>query len=64
MLETLWLSQGFEQSSGRFPASTQFFFVSRMDQVLEAALETLPQPLPPEPETPEGEKKDGVTVSN
>src|SRR6201996_2309109 len=37
----------------------QFFFVSRMEQVLEAALESMPIPTPPGDETPkEGEKKD------
>ena len=40
----------------------QFFFVSRMDQVLEAALESMPVPLPETTEEPEkkadGEKKD------
>jgi len=41
----------------------QFFFVSRMDQVLEAALESMPQPLPPEPE-PKDDKKDGTTVAS
>ncbi len=41
----------------------QFFFVSRMDQVLEAALESMPQPLPPEAETKD-EKKDGTTTAS
>ena len=36
----------------------QFFFVSRMEQVLEAALETMPEPTPATEEAKEGEKKD------
>ena len=36
----------------------QFFFVARMEQVLEAALEHMPEPLPPEPETKPEDKKD------
>jgi ATP-dependent Lon protease len=41
----------------------QFFFVSRMEQVLEAALETQPQPLSPEAEAKDGEKKEGATTA-
>ncbi|APR78828.1 ATP-dependent protease La [Minicystis rosea] len=37
----------------------QFFFVGRMEQVLEAALEHMPEPLPAEEAAKEGEKKDG-----
>jgi len=37
----------------------QFFFVSRMEQVLEAALEHMPEPTPPTEEAKEAEKKDG-----
>jgi ATP-dependent Lon protease len=36
----------------------QFFFVSRMEQVLEAALERLPEPAPVTEESKDGEKKD------
>lgn len=45
----------------------QFFFVNRMEQVLEAAIEHMPEPLPPEAETPKtDEKKDEkpATVAN
>jgi ATP-dependent Lon protease len=37
----------------------QFFFVSRMEGVLEAALEHMPTPTPATEEVKEGEKKDG-----
>jgi len=38
----------------------QFFFVSRMEQVLEAALERMPEPAPAvEEAAKDGEKKDG-----
>src|SRR3954467_1099693 len=37
----------------------QFFFVSRMEQVLEAALERMPEPTPPDEAALEGEKKEG-----
>ena len=37
----------------------QFFFVSRMEQVLEAAIEHMPEPLPVTEEVKEGDKKDG-----
>jgi ATP-dependent Lon protease len=40
-----------------------FFFVSRMDQVLEAALEHMPEPTPPAEEAKEGEKKEGEKSS-
>jgi ATP-dependent Lon protease len=36
----------------------QFFFVSRMEQVLEAALEHMPEPTPATEEVKDGEKKD------
>jgi ATP-dependent Lon protease len=36
----------------------QFFFVSRMEQVLEAALEHMPEPTPPTDEVKDGEKKE------
>jgi len=36
----------------------QFFFVSRMEQVLEAALEHMPEPTPAVEEAKDGEKKD------
>ena len=36
----------------------QFFFVSRMEQVLEAALEHMPEPTPPTEEVKDGEKKE------
>src|SRR3954452_9985682 len=40
----------------------QFFFVSRMEQVLEAALERMPEPTPATEEVKEGEKKDAEKV--
>jgi ATP-dependent Lon protease len=36
----------------------QFFFVSRMEQVLEAALEHMPEPTPATEEVKDGEKKE------
>jgi ATP-dependent Lon protease len=36
----------------------QFFFVSRMEQVLEAALEHMPEPTPATEEAKDGEKKE------
>jgi ATP-dependent Lon protease len=36
----------------------QFFFVSRMEQVLEAALERMPEPTPATEEAKEGDKKE------
>ena len=36
----------------------QFFFVSRMDQVLEAALELMPTPAPVAEEVKDGEKRE------
>ena len=40
----------------------QFFFVSRMEQVLEAALEHMPEPTPATEEVKDGEKKDDKAV--
>ena len=42
----------------------QFFFVGRMEQVLEAALEHMPEPLPPAEEAKDGEKKDEKPASS
>src|SRR5688572_11098726 len=43
----------------------QFFFVGRMEQVLEAALEQMPEALPPTEEAPkDGEKSPEKSVSN
>ena len=54
----LWTRVDLEEVPKEVVDELQFFFVSRMEQVLEAALEHMPEPSKEEEPAKEGEKKD------